>query len=208
MKTNSEFQTLTKVDKVDWRVAVTLVVTTLLISVEHYNTFFPEKWQDRFVIYLVIPFLLIKFLYRQPLAQFGVRLGNWRMGGLITLVSWAFLLLVMSFVARTPDFVGYYAGFQDEPVRLIIKNAFDLIGWEFIFRGWLVFTLLPICGPYAIIIQAIPFTIAHFGKPELETISCIFGGTLFGYIAWKTRSFLYPFLIHWFLTTITVLLTR
>jgi len=70
-----------------------------------------------------------------------------------------------------------------------------------------LFALLPVCGPIAIILQAVPFTIAHIGKPELETISCIFGGPLLGYVAWRTRSFLYPFMIHWFLTTITVLIS-
>jgi len=68
----------------------------------------------------------------------------------------------------------------------------------------LLFALYPVCGPYAIILQAIPFTIAHFGKPELETLSCIFGGSAFGYVAWRTRSFLYPFLIHWFIATLTI----
>ena len=34
---------------------------------------------------------------------------------------------------------------------------------------------------------------------------CIFGGSAFGYVAWRTRSFLYPFLIHRFLATFTVL---
>lgn len=119
-----------------------------------------------------------------------------------------FLTIVMFFIARTPDFQVYYGAIRDNPAQLIFKNAMDLFGWEFVFRGLLLFTLLPICGPYAIILQAVPFTIAHFGKPELETISCIFGGTIFGYIGWRTRSFLYPFLIHWYLTTITILLAR
>jgi membrane protease YdiL (CAAX protease family) len=48
--------------------------------------------------------------------------------------------------------------------------------------------------------------VAHFGKPELEALSCIFGGSAFGYVAWRTRSFLYPFLIHWFLATFTILM--
>jgi hypothetical protein len=100
---------------------------------------------------------------------------------------------------------GYYAPQTNDLVPLLIENALDLFGWEFLFRGFLIFALYPVCGPYAILLQAVPFTIAHFGKPQLETLSCIFGGSLFGYVAWRTRSFLYPFLIHWYLATVTIL---
>ena len=108
-------------------------------------------------------------------------------------------------VARTGAFRRYYAPQADSLIPLLIENGLDLLGWEFVFRGFLLFALYPVCGPYAILLQAVPFAIAHFGKPELETLSCIFGGSAFGYVAWRTRSFLYPFLIHWFLATFTVL---
>ena len=45
----------------------------------------------------------------------------------------------------------------------------------------------------------------HLGKPEIETLSTIFGGAAFGLIAWRTRSFVYPWLIHWFIVTFTLL---
>ena len=59
-------------------------------------------------------------------------------------------------------------------------------------------------GP-AILLQAVPFAFMHLGKPEVETLSTIFGGAAFGLIAWRTRSFLYPWLIHWFIVTFTLL---
>jgi membrane protease YdiL (CAAX protease family) len=54
-------------------------------------------------------------------------------------------------------------------------------------------------------LQAVPFVIAHIGKPEVETLSTIFGGFAFGWVAWRTRSFVYPFLIHWYIATFTIL---
>lgn len=194
--------------RVDWKAASTIIVTTLLIVIDHYHAVFPEKWMDHAVLFLVIPVVLVLLIYRQPLSEYGFRFGDWKSGILFTMAGWIVMTAVMVFIARTPDFQAYYGLNQTPPAGLIFTNAMDLIGWEFIFRGLLLFTLLPICGPYAIILQAVPFTIAHFGKPELETISCIFGGTIFGYISWRTRSFLYPFLIHWYLTTITILLSR
>ena len=60
-------------------------------------------------------------------------------------------------------------------------------------------------GP-AIWLQAVPFAFMHLNKPEVETLSTIFGGAGFGFIAWRTRSFLYPFLIHWFIASFTMLI--
>jgi membrane protease YdiL (CAAX protease family) len=50
----------------------------------------------------------------------------------------------------------------------------------------------------------VPFALAHLGKPEVETLSTIFGGFLFGLVAWRSKSFLYAFLIHWFVATFTI----
>jgi uncharacterized protein len=192
----------------DWRLVTTIVVTTLLIVIDHYHGLLSAKWQDHTLLFLIIPVFLILVIYRQPLSMYGFRIGDWKMGLLFTLCGWIVMTAIMLFVARTPDFQAFYATNQESLLQLIFTNAADLFGWEFIFRGLLLFALFPVCGPYAIILQAVPFTIAHFGKPELETISCIFGGPVFGYIAWRTRSFFYPFIIHLYLTTITVLLAR
>ncbi len=194
--------------KIDWKVASTLIITTLLIVIDHYHGIFREKWLDHAFLYLAIPVALVLLVYRQSLAGFGFRIGSWRAGFVFTIAGWILVTIAMFFIAKTPDFQVYYGFIREDPTQLVLTNAMDLFGWEFVFRGLLLFTLLPICGPYAIILQAIPFTIAHFGKPELETLSCIFGGTIYGYIAWRTRSFLYPFLIHWYLTTITILFAR
>src|SRR3972149_3352041 len=73
--------------------------------------------------------------------------------------------------------------------RLIPPAALDLIGWEFFFRGFLLFGLMRLMGPTAVVAQAVPFALAHLGKPEAETLSPIFGGTLFAWVAWRRFSF-------------------
>ncbi|HLB63861.1 MAG TPA: CPBP family intramembrane glutamic endopeptidase, partial [Anaerolineales bacterium] len=111
-----------------------------------------------------------------------------------------FLILV----ARTPAMTEYYERFPADVQRLIPTAALDLIGWEFFFRGFLLFGLMRLMGPTAVVAQAVPFALAHLGKPEAETLSTIFGGTLFGWLAWRSRSFLYPFLLHWFVYSLVV----
>ena len=88
------------------------------------------------------------------------------------------------------------------PVLLIGGSAGSL-QWSAVPLGTLL-ALAHLCA-LALVLQAVPFTIAHLGKPELETLSCMFGGSALGYVAWRTRSFIYPFLIHWFLSTFTLL---
>jgi membrane protease YdiL (CAAX protease family) len=96
----------------------------------------------------------------------------------------------------------YYERFL---VGLPWTTFLDLIGWEFFFRGWILFAYAKKFGPEALWLQAVPFAMAHIGKPEVETLSTIFGGFAFGWIAWRTHSFVWPFLIHWFIATFIIL---
>jgi membrane protease YdiL (CAAX protease family) len=190
----------------DWKIATTIVVSTLLLVVEHHHRFFAYKSYDRMLLYLGVPLLLILFVFRESPAKYGFQLGDWKAGLMLTLVSCAGLALVIPFVTRTKAFQAYYTSRTTSALPVPLDIGLDLFGWEFLFRGLQLFALYPVCGPYAILLQAVPFTIAHFGKPELETLSCIFGGSAFGYVAWRTRSFLYPFLIHWLMATTVVLI--
>jgi len=190
----------------DWKVVMAIMVATLAMGIDHYHRIFPYKAYDHLLLYLGVPLLVILIVFRESPAQYGFRLGDWRAGLALTAAGCAAMALVMMFVARTGDFQTYYAPQANSAKAFPLDVALGLLGWEFLFRGFMLFALLPVCGPYAIILQAVPFTIAHFGKPEIETLSCIFGGSAFGYVAWRTQSFLYPFLIHWFLATITIMI--
>lgn len=184
------------------RAAVAIIATTLLLVAESYHTLWGNRLLTRTLLYLVVPLSIILLAFRESPARYGFRLGDWRAGLRWTLGACAGLAVLMAIVARTPAFRAYYGGAASG--RLFwLADGVELLGWEFFFRGFLLFALYRACGPLALLLQAVPFTLAHIGKPELETLSCIFGGTAFGYIAWRTRSFLYPFLIHWFLASFT-----
>ena len=71
-------------------------------------------------------------------------------------------------------------------------------GWEFFFRGFMLFGLADAFGAVnAVLIQTIPSTLAHIGKPTPEVFAAVAAGLVFGAIALKTRSVLYVFLLHW-----------
>ncbi len=191
--------------KLDTKITTMIVVSTLLIIIEHYRTLTPLKAADRFILYLIVPLAIIILFFRESPQAYGFRLGNWRLGLAVTAVAVVAIAIAMWFLARTPAFHDYYGGrARSSPLVLLGENALDLFGWEFLFRGFLLFGLARRFGDEAVLLQAVPFAIAHIGKPELETLSTIFGGAAFGYLAWRTDSFFYPFLIHWFLQSWTI----
>jgi membrane protease YdiL (CAAX protease family) len=203
--------------RLDVRVTAILVLSTLLLTLDAYHRFIPAttaegivvaKALERVVYYLAIPLLVITLVFRESPAEFGFSLGDWRQGLKWTGILIALSLPILLLVARLPGMTAYYDRYPGAVRTLIPTAALDLIGWEFFFRGFLLFGLMRLMGPTAVVAQAVPFALAHIGKPEIEAWSTIFGGTVFGWLAWKSRSFVYPFLLHWFIYTATVLVAQ
>jgi len=190
--------------KFNWKAVIATIVTTLVLTVDHYHAIFKTSRDlEEILLYLVIPLLTILVVFRDPPSKFGFQFGDWKAGLALTGIGLVIITSFVPFVARTGSFQDYYET-KRSLTAIISSNALELFGWEFFFRGFLLFALLRVAGPTAIFLQAVPFALAHLGKPELETLSTIFGGALFGYIAWRTKSFFYPFLIHWYLATLTI----
>jgi membrane protease YdiL (CAAX protease family) len=199
--------------ELDLRVTVFVVLSTLLLMLDHYHQFLPgegyagalrAKALERVLYYLIIP-LLTLLAFRDRPADYGFQIGRWREGLRWTLAVILLGVPILFFSARTANMVDYYAAVQRPVGEVLYVSALDLVGWEFFFRGFLLFGLARVAGPNAVLLQAVPFAMAHIGKPELEALSTIFGGTLFGIVAWRSRSFLYPLLIHWFITSFVTL---
>jgi membrane protease YdiL (CAAX protease family) len=191
----------------DWKIVTITILSTLLLMVDYYHRLTPLKAYDRALLYLVVPLLVIFFIFRESPAEYGFRLGDWKWGFSITLAACGLMTLILWLLLRgDASMQKYYAPLLNGPLPLPLYTFLELIGWEFFFRGWILFGYLRKFGPESLWLQAVPFALAHVGKPEIETLSTIFGGFAFGLLAWKTRSFLYPFLIHWYIFTLVVLL--
>ena len=188
----------------DWKIATLTIVSTTLLILDKYHTYTSSKLIDRTILYLIIPLLVTLFIFRENPAQYGFQLGDWRVGFALTAFGILLMTPVLWWLAKAnPNMQNYYERFVP---GLPWTTFFDLLGWEFLFRGWLLFGYARKFGAEALWLQAVPFAIAHVGKPEIETLSTIFGGFIFGWIAWRTKSFIYPFLIHWYIGTITILI--
>lgn len=74
--------------------------------------------------------------------------------------------------------------------------GFDFVSIEFFFRGFLVLSLMKICGTHCIIPMACFYCTIHFGKPMAEAISSFWGGLLLGIIAFNTGSIWGGLIVH------------
>ncbi|HNK63138.1 MAG TPA: type II CAAX endopeptidase family protein [Anaerolineales bacterium] len=187
----------------DWKILAVTVASTLMLILDRYHQWTAQKYLDRFILYLFVPLLVILVFFREDPRGYGFSLGDWRLGVTLTFIG---ILIAAPII--------YYFGRGDEAVRAYYERFLpglpwstflDLFGWEFFFRGWILFAYARKFGAEALWLQAVPFAIAHIGKPEVETLSTIFGGFIFGWVAWRTKSFIYPFLLHWFIGTFVIL---
>jgi membrane protease YdiL (CAAX protease family) len=187
----------------DWKVVTITIVSTLLLIVYYYHPITPSDGLNQTILFLFVPLIFILLVFRESPRDYGFTLGDWRAGLVITLGGIVLMTPIIWFLAKLdPTAESYYKGMTS---NLPWSTFLQIFGWEYLFRGWILFGYARKFGPDALWIQAVPFALMHLGKPEIETLSTIFGGFAFGWIAYRTRSFLYPFLIHWYIFTLIVL---
>jgi membrane protease YdiL (CAAX protease family) len=159
----------------------------------------------RLVIEGAIPLLVVLLVLRDRPSRYGLRLGDWRAGAAIALTGCALMTPVVLALARVEAFAAYYAPQGAAPLDVLVTTALEVIPAEFFFRGFLLFALLRVSGPIAVVIATLPFAFVHLGKPEVETLSTLLGGLLYGWLDWRTGSVVWSGLAHtWILAGIVL----
>ncbi|MGB9697451.1 MAG: CPBP family glutamic-type intramembrane protease [Ignavibacteria bacterium] len=156
------------------------------------------------LIMFLIPVFSVKFVFKEKLSDFGIRLGDVKFG-LSTLILFLIVMLPLVWiVSASESFAETYPqggrALLHNPLMFIFYEFCVLIymlGWEFLWRGYMLFGLKEKFGYYAILMQMIPFFILHKGKPELELFGAIFAGIILGIQAWRSNSFVYSWILHW-----------
>jgi membrane protease YdiL (CAAX protease family) len=192
----------------DARIVQIVSVATVILIIA-FNNRFVEAEYDRFVLEFIIPVAIILLVWREDPRRYGLRLGDWRLGLVVVVLGVVVMAVVIWFLGRLPDFRAYYTDtIAGRPMwRLIVDTGVDLLAWEFFFRGWLMWALARKYGTDAIWLQVIPFALMHVWKPEIEQLSTLFGGAVLGLLAWRTKSFVWGWLLHWFMMAWVLVVT-
>jgi len=190
-------------------IAVVGISTLVLVLRRYYpleDIDFPRA--THLIYYLLVPLAAGYLLFRDKPWDYGIRVGRWKLAAILTAVSLAVMALVLYGAGRIPEFRSYYKMYNIDWPELLLSHALYMFAWEFLFRGYMLFGLEKSIGKSAIFVQTIPFVLLHLGKPFLETLACIPGGFFLGYIAYRTRSFLPCFIIHFGIYVMMILFTN
>lgn len=155
-----------------------------------------------FVLFLIVPVATLVLYGRNPI-DFGLKLGDWKRGLLWTVGGMAVFFVVALFSSQSESMRIQYPfskSAMDNPKRFAAYELFYLFfyytGWEFLFRGFLLFALAAIDPMLGILVQIIPSVLLHINHPESETWASIVAGLVFGFVAYSTGSILWTWLMH------------
>jgi len=180
-------------------IVVTFAMLFLTLA-EHHSI--GSRWADSLLFYAALPLLTILIILRKNPLDFGLRIGNPGVWGLHVLAVCVISLPILYVFSKAGSFEDYYTISDFTlPVYFLEMIGYQA-GWEFIFRGFLLFGLKERFKEGAILIQMIPFLMLHLGKPEVEVISTIPMGIYFGYIAYRGNSFWPAFMIHLYINVL------
>lgn len=154
------------------------------------------------VAYVLLPWLLIRFVLRDNFCRYGWQLGTLRAHwhGYLLLVAPILLFIVL--VSFRRDFATHYPFYA-----LAQRSWFDLLAWEliyglqfvcleFFFRGFLLTGCRAAFGANAIFVMILPYLMIHFPKPWLEASGAILFGLFLGVLALRSGSIWGGVLVH------------
>jgi uncharacterized protein len=197
--------------------AVVLVVATVLVLLQiifgsrsffrrHFGEAFePEQlpllsWGWWFgmqgVLGFVVPVLILALVFRLRPREMGIGLGDWRLASVLALAYLVLVAIGTWVLSADPAFQAQYphlrqAAFDWETFAIYhLLFLFYWIGWEYLWRGFVLFGTAPAFGPVlAIVVQTVPFAILHATKPPAEAFLSVLGGLALGALVWRCRSF-------------------
>jgi membrane protease YdiL (CAAX protease family) len=194
------------------RESVVVVVASLVLLIDWYHAFgllddpALSAAVQRALLYGVVPMLVLLLMSERP-AAYGLRLGAWRLGLLVALAAALLVTPIIIAASGWTDVHAYYHRERLDIGGLLAASTLELGAAEFLYRGFLMMALIRWCGPIGVVLAAVPFAFMHLGKPELETLSTIFGGIGFGWLAWRTGSVLYGAALHVYILTLVIVAT-
>ena len=201
------------------RASVAIALVTFALLFDYSGTFVPDDLTsagrtpaamlavsvERFILFGLIPLAVVALGFRDRPSRYGLTLGDWRWGVALMAAGCAVMTPIVLWFATLPDVRAYYAPNTAPLGQLLLINGIDLTASEFMFRGFLMLTLVRLIGPFGVLVATMPFVFAHLGKPELELYSTLGGGLVYGWLTWRTRSIVWGSIGHTYIVTLVTL---
>ncbi len=201
------------------RATVAIAVVTFAVLFDQARTFIPDDMDvlgrtapamravavERMILFGLIPLAVVLFGFRDRVARYGLRLGDWRAGLGLVLAGCVVMTPIVLVVATWPDVRAYYGPSTAPLPDLILTLGLDLVPSEFLFRGFLMLTLVRVMGPLGVLVATMPFVYVHLGKPELELFSTLGGGLVYGWLTWRTGSIAWGAAGHVYIVTLVTI---
>ena len=162
--------------KFDWKVVTITIVSTLLLMADYYVSI-TKNWiggvwwkvADRTILYFIIPMLIILVVFRENPRNFGFTLGDWRAGLVLTLGGILLMAPILWLLNRSDTSMQDY--YRSSMSGLPWNTFADLFGWEFLFRGWILFGYARKFGPEALSAQELLALVIGRGIPKKSVMS-------------------------------------
>ena len=150
----------------------------------------------------IIPVAILRFGFKNSWREMGLGAGDWKLAVSIALLYLPLVVIGTWFLSDSAAFQAKYPHYQPAALNwsiFLIYEAFFLlywVGWEYLWRGFVLFGTARVFGVMAIFVQTVPFAIMHYEKPLPEALLSIVGGVALGALVWRTRSFWIAVPIH------------
>ncbi len=155
------------------------------------------------VLLMLAPLLLCAVGERWSPRDLGFRLEGALPEIAIVLGLWVAMIPLVWLVHDGRSFQAVYPRLDAADTSMELYFLFEAcylvkwIAWEFFFRGFMLFGFQKDFMRRSVLISTIPFTLMHYGKPELEMASAVIAGLVLCFIALRSKSIWPGVLLHW-----------
>jgi membrane protease YdiL (CAAX protease family) len=186
----------------EWRWLVVIVTGLTLVAakrvIDWREPLFPN------VVLYIGAVLALAYVLRFDRREIGLALPEDRRGWAIVGVLLAGAVVLALAGTLFPSMMEYYPVEHWGPVEptlgslLLYEGAIAVImlAVELLYRGWLVLGASERLGGWAVLVSAVPYALAHLGKPPEEVAFSLFAGIVFGLADLEARSILPSFSAH------------
>ncbi len=152
-----------------------------------------------FAGYVVLPLIAAVLLKFKP-GELGFKAPN-RNGWIMFLLLFAASVPISLYGLTIPEMRSYYPIFSyssmmDFAVKELVMGVI-MFAHEAFYRGVLLFPLARKNEWLAVLLQDVPYTLIHVGKPGVEIPYAFVAGIIFAKMDLKGDSFIPSFLLHW-----------